>query len=44
MKRLLAKAEQQIGTLQAKVADQQQQSVSSAQAKHEDDLAAELRN
>ena len=42
MKRLLAKAEQQIRKLQEKVADQKQQIRElQAQAKHEDSLAAE---
>jgi chromosome segregation ATPase len=42
MKRLLAKAEQQIRRLQEKIADQKQQiRESQAQAKHEDGLAAE---
>ena len=42
MKRLLAKAEQQIRKLQEKVADQKQQIRElQAQAKHEDGLAAE---
>ncbi|ANY77481.1 hypothetical protein BB934_03955 [Microvirga ossetica] len=42
MKRLLAKAEQQIRRLQEKIADQKQQiRVSQAQAKHEENLAAE---
>jgi len=42
MKRLLAKAEQQIRRLQEKIANQKQQiRESQAQAKHEDGLAAE---
>jgi chromosome segregation ATPase len=42
MRRLLAKAEQQIRRLQEKIADQKQQiRESQAQAKHEDGLAAE---